>query len=132
MRELKFRLWNTVRKDMNYEGGMAMLGNKLIQDEHNKLMQFTGLKDKNGKEIYGGDIIVCRDGTFEIQYEERFAKFIMVNDDDRILTADNIFRGQDADTCMRSIEVIGNIYENPELIKENDANVLSGETEEIE
>ena len=80
-----------------------------------KIMQWTGQHDRRGKEIYEGDIIICRDGKAVIIYEERFGKFLM----DFNYSGKNNLRDfeqqelnrQDADTCMRSIEVVGNIYE---------------------
>jgi uncharacterized phage protein (TIGR01671 family) len=140
MREFKFKVWDKKNKIMwthdkptgpgtywhvGAENYVDVTDNNVCRDSEDFiLLQFTGLKTRDGIEVWEGDVITCRDGTFEIQYEESFAKFIMVNGEDRILSADNFFiRGQEADTCMRSIEVIGNIYENPEL---ND--VLKGET----
>ena len=105
-RELKFRLWNTVRKDMNYDGGMQMLGNKLIQDEHNILMQFTGLKDKQGKEIYEGDIVIFKNDICKIEFW--MSEFIMR---DKLGGGYSLYLEDD-------IEVIGNIYENPELLND--------------
>ena len=69
--------------------------------------QFTGLHDKNGKEIYEGDII--RDSTDQFQvWIEEGAILIGANDkycDDFLLNFD-----------VAKMEVIGNIYENPELL----------------
>lgn len=118
-RELKFRLWNTVRKDMNYDGGMQMLGNKLIQDEHNILMQFTSLKDKQGKEIFEGDIAKAykSKGRLEaLQFTIFEVKFIEGNFE---LCKDYEIENLGTLCSYNCLEVIGNIYENPELL--NDA-----------
>lgn len=77
-----------------------------------ELMQFTGLKDKNGKEIYEGDIVSLYDPYTESIYSApviwddpncRFAIMYTFVDFDFLIVDD--------------IEVIGNIYENPELLK---------------
>lgn len=56
MREIKFRAW-----DKNKMYFLELVGNNFMwineQPEQGKLMQYTGLKDKNGKEIYFGDIL---------------------------------------------------------------------------
>ncbi|MCO4539992.1 hypothetical protein Si099_01818 [Streptococcus infantarius subsp. infantarius] len=80
-----------------------------------KLMQFTGLKDKNGKEIFDGDIIkftltngfnyvVDEDGS--VTY--KLGAFYVVNGLAEYLISD---------INTNEIEVIGNIYETPELLK---------------
>lgn len=128
MREIKFRAWDLESKKMylqmmgDREAILKNMGEKaffklgeVIIEDNPILMQFTGLKDKNGKEIYEGDVIICRDGKYVIEYIESFAKFVMTNKD--IIRTPEQLSSQDADTCMRSIEVIGNKFENPELLK---------------
>jgi uncharacterized phage protein (TIGR01671 family) len=107
MREIKFRAWDTVVDKMDYAGectvSIDFFGRTFDDGEtpprhidyRTKLMQYTGLKDKNGKEIYEGDIIETPVGNREV-------KWLSVGWS--LLTA--------GDT-----KVIGNIYENPELLK---------------
>lgn len=82
-----------------------------------KLMQFTGLKDKNGKEIFEGDIVKYKIGwktfTEEVAYDKNFAGFgIMDTYADAIFTFGKLAEVID----LNSFEVVGNIYENPELL----------------
>lgn len=81
------------------------------------LMQWTGLKDKNGKEVYEGDIVETVTasgnpfGTIDVvRYQD--GGFKLVDDTDSLLP---IYIG---DKEVTSIEVIGNIYEHPHLLKE--------------
>ena len=84
-----------------------------------ELMQSAGLKDKNGKEIFEGDIIKYKAGwktfTEEVAYDKIFAGFGVMDAD-----ADIIFSfGELADGIyLNSLEVVGNIYENKELLEE--------------
>lgn len=75
-------------------------------------MQFTGIKDKNGKEIYEGDIIKYSDALFIVVWFEDCGQFYL----DKI-TQDNIVH----DIRMNRLDVYavlkGNIYENPELLE---------------
>lgn len=76
-----------------------------------KLMQFTGLKDKNGKEIYEGDICKCHDHPTGI--EDATGEVIF--DQGRYwIGTGSICSLDDYGTAWT--EVLGNIYENPELI----------------
>ena len=119
MREIKFRAWDTKHKKMR--GVMDLKWSKkgvirvnATEDEDNYeplllhfdeglLMQFTGLKDKNGKEIYEGDIVECD------RYDDH-DKFIVKIDD--ITNLSNMLFG----SSLNYRKVLGNIYENPELI----------------
>ena len=77
-----------------------------------KVMQFTGLHDANGSEIYSGDIISDHVGVGEVKYSEKHAAFRVVYGDGMAKWFhDYNLRGE-----RESIEVIGNIYENKELL----------------
>jgi uncharacterized phage protein (TIGR01671 family) len=67
--------------------------------------QYTGLKDKNGKEIYEGDIFLCNEKTkmYVMYYPP---SFVLTNNNDHIIPF----------ALYKSIEVIGNIYDNPDLL----------------
>ncbi|MEK5425346.1 YopX family protein [Cytobacillus sp. FSL R7-0680] len=127
MREIKFRAWDKSRKEMEYINNMYWFEENGVDDINNNVfldfMQYTGLKDKNGKEIYEGD---------EVE----------LNDFDSLRTGghteDNILQGEVSFSCGAWIviterghydlynalvndeefEIIGNIYENPELINQ--------------
>ena len=75
------------------------------------VMQFTGLHDKNGKEIYEGDILYenCIGGDDKGQVVFMDGSFDLLSDDGAIGLGPQIIYGK--------YEVIGNIYENPELLE---------------
>lgn len=152
MREIKFRCWikpyykfDKCKKDyrmiyphlekdewyvidcqsqtlMDGEGGK-------ISDYKMYLQQFTGLKDKNGKDIYEGDVCIYKTGEKKggVYSEETVFKGFVRYDEARFeIGSHNGYGGEWEDLSMlighyhkiaKEFEVIGNIFENPELIK---------------
>lgn len=144
-REIKFRGWDKYDKKMiydlcqvdlfwNYYSYSDNIGlhfgktgpNCVVEDFENKyIMQYTGLKDKNGKEIYEGDILDVI--TINDNFADEFlidinTKFIVDYNNDSFApsliseTCKNIYHTFD-EIDSNDVEVIGNIYENPELLE---------------
>jgi uncharacterized phage protein (TIGR01671 family) len=158
MRLIKFRVWDIKKKQMfyphkecglfidadyetsemfvrqnivggeDYEGGLSR-----DEDSKYELQQFTGLSDKNGREIYEGDIVKierffvrpyvkngseidynCTEGGIEIGqiiWFDIHAKFLVSYEHIRYDDS------EDFDYSKSRVEVIGNIFENPELLE---------------
>jgi hypothetical protein len=110
MREIKFRAWNTETKQFElplYRGAANLDINHILAGSTLLYQQFTGLHDKNGKEIYEGDVIsstVWTEGA-EVYYEG--GAFCVGRP-----SSEADFVGGIAAGCM----VIGNVFENPELL----------------
>lgn len=109
MREIKFRAWDKNSEVMVLDPMIdGYLNDEILNLQkisNYKFMQFTGLKDKNGKEIYEGDIVDCGGGLIEeVKWGESVAVFLP-------------FGNHDASEYAPSCQVIGNIYENEELLK---------------
>lgn len=131
-REIKFRAWDKIGKRMlpdseisrDTDGGWFIWDeDDNSQDDNFELMQYTGLKDKNGKEIYEGDIIYKDDKqTWTVEYalfgEPMFGVFNQLNSC-RDIEVDEFGAYFIAVEDIIRIEVIGNIYENPELLDNN-------------
>lgn len=135
MREIKFRAWDKKNKEMIYlEDSLRLyygsdVGHFLSigQAEHSDYydgsienfipMLYTGLKDKNDKEIYEGDVVqfavdVLDDGTFGNNLKAEY--FVLA----KVIYKASAYRydwGPDAPIAHSACEIIGNIYENPEL-----------------
>lgn len=118
-REIKFRAWDNELKEMIYPHESYRPHHQWFTDEKTivyanmqngfsttDIMQFTGLLDKNGKEVFEDDICIFWGGIGEVIYKDTFAewRFKHSNGDDYTMSAGE------------TIEVIGNIYQNSELL----------------
>ncbi len=139
MREIRFRAWDKQKKQMLEIRELTFLvddGNPLcveawepdakektnaylitLAPETFELMQFTGLKDRHGKEIYEGDVVKCvaeKEYIGEVQFDEQQGAWIILwqpNNKKQKSGCDNL-----ASTWPSPLkDIIGNIYENPEL-----------------
>ena len=140
-REIKFRAWDGVKMIPDFievdEDG-HFIANTSDSDVY-KPMQYTGLKDKNGKEIYEGDVVLAngiesvldydfsearkfvsptiRDlrhfeftrSAYKVYWQNNFSQF-------SFMSLSHPKHSIDSDVGKRDIEVIGNIYESPELL----------------
>lgn len=122
MREIRFRAWNKKEKKMYWYSDWSTLDNKrtlVFENEHEyvdssdyskevELMQFTGLTDKNGKEIYCGDLMNLKDkenkNIGEVYFDEQWCAF-------KLKTHVSSYWMYEAE------EIIGNVFENKELLK---------------
>jgi len=147
MREIKFRAWDKERKEIipdledhyiiEIEGYSTLIFgepltsklkiNEYIKPERIILMQFTGLKDKNGKEIYEGDIVTI---IFDKNWSEKYPD---TQDVGEVIFDNGTFCARKGKEKIRAwkdgvhdwhslenveeLEVIGNIYENPKMVK---------------
>ena len=129
MREIKFRAWFKAKQEMiswkqlslEFKDGFTTIWipkNKSIEDAYDlddiELMQYTGLKDKSGTEIYEGDIV-----KHSSEYNEEFTAAIIydrgvfaLEDDERLPYVQYPLHDWN-----KSLEVIGNVFEDSELLE---------------
>lgn len=126
----KFRAWDRTRNEMNYK---VLVGNCDTDDEnwtcpimwieerqdwlhfddYDSIMQSTGLKDKNGKEVFIGDIIKCTRGCpHEVYLEKEYGGTYVGG-----MPAIYLKGIREGYAWTGAEEILGNIYENPELLE---------------
>ena len=128
-REIKFRAWlkeekkivnvetiDFTDKSIQYLEKSEIINAYLLRRvsfDDVELMQYTGIKDKNGKEVYEGDIVILNDAEEEnrcvVKY--KYGSYILIDGDLRV-DLSNV-------ESHKFLEVVGNIYENKNLMEEN-------------
>ena len=121
MREIKFRAWDKKNKGWcSYTNSDCM--NNLDNPEC-AIMQYTGLKDKNGKEIYEGDILRMESemhvGVAPVLWSDDHCGFIYEGWQGYFSKIVPNLGGSGIVDLETRAEIIGNIYENPELLQNN-------------
>lgn len=120
---IKFRAWNSETKEIEvfetYEEISELFLALSADDGFYSIMQSTGLKDKNGKEIFEGDIITNGIDIVDVRNHETLGFYTMVNGREVFFghgTSIEEFE-EDIEGFTEIAEIIGNIYENPELLE---------------
>ena len=139
MREIEFRARDIETDKFVYGSYIDHL--EIIKNEHDSfdidvytLGQYTGLKDKNGTKIFEGDVvkicsqigyIVCNCGSFGIglsegidykKLEKKTLSWLGIENDNFLPLLEIYWNFNDEDEILSEVKVIGNIYNNPELI----------------
>ena len=125
---LKFRKWDRQSKKMNKVEVLDLCLDQTYTD-YPVIMQYTGLKDANGKDIYEGDILCTpthyqvimsdidrwMDEFFEVKYSSQYGGFIVLPSKEYL--SESLYAGYGKDGFYHEYpKIVGNIYQNPELI----------------
>ena len=135
MKEIKFRAWYKSKNIMIYNaqatydftcsgaGCLEEHFQDVINSSNYELMQYTGIKDIHGVEIYEGDIVELKGGRYYLKgaviYKEKSCRFL-------IMDSEGVFSKLSwSDIYGFTVEVIGNIHENKELLEEGEKNEIN-------
>ncbi len=117
-REFKFRVYDENMEDMlDWETVISEVETEhlfismIVRQKHYTAMQYTGLKDKNGVEIYEGDIVkfFSLKDFKEVVFKDGAFGYLTYGDSSLVSFSQNY-------SILKALEVIGNIYENKELL----------------
>ncbi|WP_288551347.1 YopX family protein [uncultured Lacticaseibacillus sp.] len=121
-REIKFRAWQPQVKRMFEVGDIDFIKEEVMLRQWGwessndiDLMQYTGLKDNNGREIYGGDIV--RTGEDNIGDPDPMIGQVIMREGSWLIENEKKQEAMELFSEITSREVIGNIFENPELLE---------------
>ena len=129
MRDIKYRAYDNNTKQFEYWSAKenkygGIFWEMVKRPEFEPAEQYTGLKDKNGKEIYEGDVISC------LAYDNNYQKHLVRGDvefEEFEYVINNCYDSSWPCVSFKKVDilnvkVIGNIHENPELLKDKEDN----------
>ena len=128
-REIKFRVWDPENKvwlkgnEIAFTAAMRIYNKKGDMIYNAGICQFTGCQDKNGKEVYEGDVVQIMRQSFDL--DDRGNNPVYKPQISKVIYRDHGFWVEDEEFSWEGelmwdwneMEIIGNIFENPELIK---------------
>lgn len=125
-REIKFRGWDKEQSRMlthdeidDMDKGGVSHWMDIIKPNNKEgidVMQYTGLKDRNGKEIYEGDVVSVFNSRSEVVYLNGAFGYKLKGEEHTIISFQSNGYFEWVNSRSNKIEVIGNIYENPDLL----------------
>lgn len=122
-RDIKLRVWSEKNKKMleiqkhSFKTGLSMPYGSNMERYFGNLMRYTGLKDKNGKDIYEGDIVSFYNDE---EYKFKSTNALVIYDSAAFMLEHKKLGKEylgEMDIENMCIKIIGNIYENPELLE---------------
>lgn len=124
MREIKFRAWLKHAKTMLPNDRIAVYLRDVVSDDMVHYMQYTGLTDKNGTEIYEGDIVIFKNHAYLVMIYFNGCQFQAYKMRDGELVKSYRYSmslitkpSKDGFSgVVGQVEVLGNIHENPDLL----------------